>query len=311
LCHPVGKDSGDIQFNALWRVSSSAIQDLQNESKIALSMLQLETEISFYRIFLEKRQFFSRYDLIFHIPLNSFKSSIEEALSIQNDSKNSKKRKTESATSDSLGEMGEGDVVSLDMTVPQYLCSRALTVARRALSNRIKSVSSVVRERDVNESDSDLAVKGTSTTSWDRYSQPKDTSDTCVITLGVVLDNEHAHRRVDKGAEMSEDNDAAEVEKSVTENFSSFWGRKSELRRFKDGTIVDAVVWGEKDMPSMPATISSSGVKQGKGGEMKSAASLREFTGEALVESIVRYSLGTQLGLGLGLGLGRVLSVTL
>ena len=34
-------------------------------------------------------------------------------------------------------------------------------------------------------------------------------------------------------------------EKEKAEGFRSWWGEKAELRRFKDGSILEAVVWAE------------------------------------------------------------------
>lgn len=57
------------------------------------------------------------------------------------------------------------------------------------------------------------------------------------LQLGLILDPEHAYEVLDKGPASNEDaNGAAE--------FRKFWGDKSELRRFQDGSITEAVVWG-------------------------------------------------------------------
>ena len=252
LYHPVGKDADDVQFNSLWRVSSSSIQDLQSECKIALGLLQVDTDVSFNRLFLEDSNYLSRFDLIFHIPLKS------------------SDHRTPSDGNLGVALSGEQD----DMTLPQSVSSRVLSVTRRALNDRVKIVSTCVRYKIKNDSTDPL---GPSVSSWDRFSPPKNPSDCCVVTMGLVLDNDHAHRRVDKGVDPSVDV-SAEVSDEAADitDFRSFWGRKSELRRFRDGGIVDAVVWGEQDS------------------EM-TAAKTGEVTGESIVESIVRYSLGMHL----------------
>uniref|UniRef100_V5GFV1 U3 small nucleolar RNA-associated protein 22 n=2 Tax=Kalmanozyma brasiliensis (strain GHG001) TaxID=1365824 RepID=V5GFV1_KALBG len=53
--------------------------------------------------------------------------------------------------------------------------------------------------------------------------------------IGLVLDNEHAFRMVEHGP-PSQDAEAAEA-------FRAFWGKMSELRRFKDGRVLESVVW--------------------------------------------------------------------
>ena len=55
------------------------------------------------------------------------------------------------------------------------------------------------------------------------------------LTLGVLIDPESGRRLVDHGPPAS-DNAAAS-------QFRSFWGDKAELRRFKDGNILESVVW--------------------------------------------------------------------
>ncbi|PPQ96699.1 hypothetical protein CVT26_010251 [Gymnopilus dilepis] len=57
------------------------------------------------------------------------------------------------------------------------------------------------------------------------------------IFIGVIHDPQHAFRLVDHGPA------ADEQDQSVLEKFRALWGDKSELRRFKDGRIVESVVW--------------------------------------------------------------------
>jgi U3 small nucleolar RNA-associated protein 22 len=57
------------------------------------------------------------------------------------------------------------------------------------------------------------------------------------LFLGILLDPAQSLRLVDQGP-------SAEDEEACAD-FRAFWGRKSELRRFKDGAIVESVVWDE------------------------------------------------------------------
>lgn len=60
------------------------------------------------------------------------------------------------------------------------------------------------------------------------------------ILIGMNLDSEHAYSILDKGPP---------ADKPEAEEFRKFWGEKSELRRFQDGSISEAVVWlSEKDV---------------------------------------------------------------
>jgi len=67
--------------------------------------------------------------------------------------------------------------------------------------------------------------------------QPRRTSTP--ITIGLLLDPSNASRNVEKGPE-AEEPEAAAV-------FRDFWGEKAELRRFKDGSITESVVWKTSD----------------------------------------------------------------
>jgi U3 small nucleolar RNA-associated protein 22 len=61
-----------------------------------------------------------------------------------------------------------------------------------------------------------------------------------VIQIGLIHDPENAFRLVDYGPS------ADEVSQPAAEQFRNFWGKKAELRRFKDGRIVESVVWDVK-----------------------------------------------------------------
>lgn len=63
-----------------------------------------------------------------------------------------------------------------------------------------------------------------------------------VVHIGLILNEKHAFRQVDHGppaSDASEKNEEAEA-------FRQLWGEKAELRRFKDGRIMESVVWDVK-----------------------------------------------------------------
>ncbi|KAF4578353.1 hypothetical protein EYR36_000160 [Pleurotus pulmonarius] len=60
------------------------------------------------------------------------------------------------------------------------------------------------------------------------------------IFVGLVLDTHHAFRLVDHGPS------ADETDPTIIQQFRELWGSKAELRRFKDGRIVESVVWEVK-----------------------------------------------------------------
>ncbi|POS88345.1 hypothetical protein EPUL_000021 [Erysiphe pulchra] len=71
-------------------------------------------------------------------------------------------------------------------------------------------------------------------TTWPiKSSQPPLTNDSVMVS--VIFDPINVNRLVDYGPSAEEDVKAAE--------FRKFWGPKSELRRFKDGSILETLVW--------------------------------------------------------------------
>lgn len=65
------------------------------------------------------------------------------------------------------------------------------------------------------------------------------------ISIGLVLDADNAARVVDHGPAAEQKDEAAA--------FRAFWGGKSELRRFKDGGILESLVWS--DHPSSASVV--------------------------------------------------------
>lgn len=67
------------------------------------------------------------------------------------------------------------------------------------------------------------------------------------LLAGFINDPEHVNRAVDHGP-------AAEDKKAATK-FRRFWGEKAELRRFKDGSILESLVWAKSAHASVPEQI--------------------------------------------------------
>ncbi|KAJ7721723.1 Nrap protein [Mycena maculata] len=61
-----------------------------------------------------------------------------------------------------------------------------------------------------------------------------------VLYIGLIHDPHNAFRLVDHGPA------AEESDPTIAEHFRDFWGDKAELRRFKDGRIIESVVWDIK-----------------------------------------------------------------
>ncbi|KAL8738919.1 MAG: hypothetical protein Q9181_000371 [Wetmoreana brouardii] len=59
------------------------------------------------------------------------------------------------------------------------------------------------------------------------------------ISVGLLLNPEYCRRIVDRGPSVDD--------KSAATIFRKFWGDKAELRRFKDGTILESLIWNGFD----------------------------------------------------------------
>ena len=66
---------------------------------------------------------------------------------------------------------------------------------------------------------------------------PSKQRDLNKIQISLLLNADNANRLVDHGPSAEE--------KSESEEFRRFWGAKAELRRFKDGSISESLVWSE------------------------------------------------------------------
>ena len=74
---------------------------------------------------------------------------------------------------------------------------------------------------------------------WKVTSPPGGQGEGFAVRIGIVLAPEHVGRTIDMGPPADH---AAEANR-----FRSFWGPKSELRRFPSGAIAEAVVWSSAD----------------------------------------------------------------
>ena len=109
---------------------------------------------------------------------------------------------------------------TLDSGSPQNALLSSLTsIIRRGLGNRSRAVT----------------VLHPSSTSRPTSQAHPSTPD--VIFIGIIHNPQHAFHLVDHGPAADDQDQVA------LEEFRDFWGDKSELRRFKDGRIVESVVW--------------------------------------------------------------------
>ena len=98
------------------------------------------------------------------------------------------------------------------------LVKKTTTILQQALTTRVALIS-------VTATTSTPSISISST----RTPQP------ITLTLGLLSDPEQSRRLVDHGPPANDREAAA--------SFRAFWGEKAELRRFKDGSILESVVW--------------------------------------------------------------------
>ena len=70
---------------------------------------------------------------------------------------------------------------------------------------------------------------------WPITSVRSPASQTPTLLVGLLLNPSHTLRTVDRGPSAGE--------KAAASKFRDFWGEKAELRRFKDGSIVESLIW--------------------------------------------------------------------
>lgn len=121
------------------------------------------------------------------------------------------------------------DALGLDPNKEEYddqleaTCQKVYNTLIRALTDRITAVNLSLRDQK----------------SWSiSSSRPKDdTHDRLIVNFATEPTN--ANRTIDHGPSAENKHEAA--------SFRKFWGDKSELRRFRDGSILESVVWSNKD----------------------------------------------------------------
>jgi len=104
--------------------------------------------------------------------------------------------------------------------------------------------------------------------------------------LGLRINSENSARVVDRGPP------ADEKDSTQSKEFKAFWGNKAELRRFKDGAIVHAVVWNTFDEEQGFQNEKS---KQGDNGRKPMFSFCTPEISNDIVERIVKYIFRTHL----------------
>ena len=111
------------------------------------------------------------------------------------------------------------DAISEDLA----FCGRAYQALKTGLGDRVSLID----------------IEPPEMPAWSPMNSKQHTTRTSRIQVGLLLNPEQSNRTVDRGPS------AEDKEKAAA--FRKFWGEKAELRRFKDGSIQESLIWPQKD----------------------------------------------------------------
>ena len=236
-----------MTVNYFGSISASCFREVQDDAKKAINSLHMHSDESglgalsvgpFHNLFLDGCRFWKRYDAFVHINLESICTQTERSY----------------FSADSVPDVG---------TYESY--SRAIIkIMRMALGDRITAIRALTSGNGElalmqNTSDADsicdtdqtpsIPVRGGSVQAMEDWGfaggesihSTKSpfaigTKRRNVLVLGLRINSQTSHRIVDRGP-PADDN-------AATASFIGLWGKeKAQLRRFKDGAIVRAVLW--------------------------------------------------------------------
>lgn len=105
------------------------------------------------------------------------------------------------------------------------ICRKMYSCLSRGLTDRVSLISIMTPEEDP----------------WELGSRRSPHVRDGNLLIGFLMDPTNANRAVDHGPPAESKKEAA--------SYRQFWGDKAELRRFKDGSILESLVWPTKDSP--------------------------------------------------------------
>ncbi|KAF5876503.1 putative pre-rrna processing protein utp22 protein [Botrytis fragariae] len=123
-----------------------------------------------------------------------------------------------------------------------------------------------------------LDIKAIETIPWSIKSSGPSTSNGQMLNIAVLFDPANISRLVDHGP-------PAEDKKKALK-FQKFWGEKAELRRFKDGSILESLVWSPGSTYSIFEDIVTYLIKRHFGAEISKGLS---FIGEGFEKLLPSY----------------------
>ncbi|GAX25637.1 U3 small nucleolar RNA-associated protein 22 [Fistulifera solaris] len=203
-----------MTYNYLGSTSPSFMGTLQIESQRSLDALHSFNTFEF--LFPKSsRRFFDRYDAYMTVPLSSLNNR-------------------QSGMWKRVSELGEYDAVIRSITL----------MLNRALGDRVRDVRILTTGNGHTSATVLDAISDSDETP--RYpiqnaiaNSIKSATGSDKLVIGISLDPDTCWRLVDRGPSADDT--------FASKKFTSLWGTKAELRRFKDGAIIYSAVWDDTD----------------------------------------------------------------
>ncbi|ODV58785.1 rRNA-processing protein UTP22 [Ascoidea rubescens DSM 1968] len=220
------------KLNILWKMSNYSYNLLRHEAILTLNALNETINDPFDSIFLKNNNIdYLKYDINLEIPYPTpgFNDKNEKNKKSTNNDNNNDTNGTETINNIiNFGPLEKISFVSYDNFIQTKLYNILLT----GLKERVHQISiKIVEKKNIDKNHKNYSGLQFP---LNRRKYLFNTEDS-IIKIGLILNQDYCEKLVTKGPLNSE--------KEAVEKFKKFWGGKSQLRRFKDGSINECIVW--------------------------------------------------------------------
>ncbi|KAF7187756.1 U3 small nucleolar RNA-associated protein 22 [Pseudocercospora fuligena] len=118
--------------------------------------------------------------------------------------------------------------------IPERLLLRGTNSSDHDSRQHLQTFYDVLR-KGLGDRVASIAIKTDAVIPWDLGSSRPRAAVSSLVTVGLVVNPDTVRRTVDHGPSAEQKTESAA--------FRKFWGEKAELRRFKDGSILESLVW--------------------------------------------------------------------
>lgn len=223
------------RVNLAARVSQVALEELKHDAALALHGLRLDAhdgafDAAFPRCF---RPVWARYDAFVRVPLMPLRNPLSE--------QNSDSRTTAWQAFPDNSALGE--------PLTEALGRRAASVVAKALEGRLLAVRANLEHSVTFSNNATEKILPTAfierpfhlgATGGKSNSNIKADTPYTHVALGVRLRNDDEQFKIALRGPRPEETERAR-------HFREFWGERAQLRRFRDGAVVEAVIWDKRN----------------------------------------------------------------